>query len=154
MKKLLGLCAAFLVMLPCVAQAQTDASIKIVKPGDRRNVELGEITVTVAIEGTESGGGYAWQILIDGVPQGLLRGVTTTNIVMPKPTGPHRLKAELYDSQGITVSAHEILVMAAPVENRDPVFNRAWYVPAMAAFTALIFGIIILGLRLRPRTVT
>ncbi|TAH52313.1 MAG: hypothetical protein EYC68_08410 [Chloroflexota bacterium] len=134
--------------------AQSDAAIKILKPGDRRNVELGEIPVTVEITGVTLDDGYTWQILIDAVPQGLVRNATQTKIVMPEPSGPHRLKAELYDSNGNAIAAHEILVIAAPVEKHDPIFNRGWFVPAMLGFAAVIIGIIILGLRLRPRTAT
>lgn len=137
-----------------VSYAQSDAAIKIVKPGDRRNVELGEIPVTVEVSGVTLDEGYTWQILIDAVPQGLVRNATQTNIVMPKPTGPHRLKAELYDANGKVVAAHEILVIAAPVEKHDPIFNREWFVPAMLGFATVIIGIIILGLRLGPRTAT
>lgn len=153
MKRLILFTLFVLTMLPPVVGAQSNAAIKIVKPGDRRNVELGEIPVTVEITGVAPGDGYTWQMLIDGEPQGMVRNATSTNIIVPKPTGPHRLKAELYDPQGRVIASNEILVLAAPVENHDPVFNRAWFAPVMAVFTLVIIGIIFLGLRLRPRAV-
>lgn len=154
MNKFLLLGLLLLAAFPVGAAAQGNYSIRIVKPGDRRNVELGEIPVTVEIVGGVLPAEYTWQILIDGEPQGMVRGELTTRIMMPKPSGPHRIKAELYDGQGRVISAHEILVMAAPVEVHESVFNRAWYVPAMALLTLLIAGLIFLGLRLRPRTAT
>ncbi|MBI4670869.1 MAG: hypothetical protein HY741_04265 [Chloroflexi bacterium] len=136
-------------VLPVSAQAQ--ASIQIVKPGDRRNVALGELEVTVAITGANVGDGYSWQIFIDGVPQSIVHNTLTTRVRMDKPTGPRRLKAVLYDPQGSEIAANEILVLAAPVENHDPVFNRAWFTPFMAVFTVAILALILLGLRVRPR---
>lgn len=153
MKRLILFTLLLFSILPLGADAQSNASIKIIKPGDRRNVELGEITVTVEITGVAPEDSYAWQMLIDGEPQGMVRDTLTTNITVPKPSGPHRLKAELYDSQGSPIASNEILVLAAPVENHDPVFNRTWFAPVMAVFTIMIIGIILLGLRLRPRTV-
>jgi hypothetical protein len=140
--------------LPLVTQGQTNAAITIVKPGDRRNVELGKVTVTVQLAGVAPGDGHTWQMLIDGVPQGMVREGLTTEIDIPRPSGPHRLKAELYDASGKAIASNEILVMAAPVESREPVFNRAWFVPFAAVFTVAIIGIILLGLRLRPRLTT
>lgn len=133
------------------ALAQTDASIKIVKPADRRNVELGVVAVSVEISGAALSDGYTWQMLIDGVPQGAVRDGTTAEITIPEPTGPHRLKAELYDPQGNVVASHEILVIAAPIAPFVPIFNLAWFAPMMAVFTIAVIGIILLGLRLRPR---
>lgn len=138
-------------LLPFAAYAQTDPSIMIVKPGDRRNVELGDVIATVQVTGAALSDGYSWQILVDSVPQGMVRDGMTATIQIPKPSGPHRLKAELYDAAGKVVASNEILVMAAPVENHDPVFNRAWFAPFGLIFTLVILGIIFLGLRLRPR---
>lgn len=140
-----------LIVAPSLVRAQSNASIKIVKPGDRRNVELGEIKVTVDISGAALSEGYAWQMLVDGVPQGMVRDELTTNIKVGKPTGPHHLTAQLYDPQGNVISSHDILVIAAPVESREPIFNRAWFAPTMLGFTIVVTGIILLGLRLRPR---
>lgn len=152
MKKILvWIFVALLFGAPSLVSAQESPSIRIVKPGDRRNVELGEITVTVEITGVTLSEGYTWQMLIDAVPQGMVREGLTTNIVMGKPTGPHHLTAQLYDARGNVVSTHDILVIAAPVENREPIFNRAWFAPFMLGFTIVVFGIIALGLRLRPR---
>lgn len=152
MKRLILFAFFLLSVFPAVAGAQSDASIKIVKPGDRHNVELGEVAVDVEVSIAGAPQGYTWQILIDGDPQGMVRKTTTTTIKIPSPSGPHRLKAELYDEQGRVLATNEILVLAAPVENHDPVFNRAWFAPLMGVFTLLIIGIIVLGLRLRPRT--
>ncbi len=154
MKRLIFCALLVLFVLPSFAHAQTNASIKIIKPGDRRNIELGEIDVTVEIAGVALSDGYSWQMFIDSVPQGIVRDTLTTRINVGKPTGPHHLTAQLYDSQGNIISAHDILVIAAPVENRDPIFNRAWFAPTMAVFTLTIIGIILFGLRLRPRQTT
>lgn len=154
MKRLLVMGLLLVMALPFGASAQGNASIKIVKPGDRRNVELTDIPITVEISGAALNDGYTWQMLIDGEPQGMVRDTLTTNITIPKPTGPHRLKAELYDATGAVAAAHEILVIAAPVENHEVLFNRAWYVPAMALFSLATVGFVLLGLRLRPRTTT
>ncbi len=151
MKRLLLFTLLVLSLLPSALNAQTNASIKILKPADRRNVALGEITVTVEISGVTLSEGYTWQMLIDAVPQGIVRDATTTNIVMPKPTGPHHLTAQLYDPNGALLAAHDILVIAAPVENRTTIVNRAWFSPLMFGFTLVIFGIILFALRLRPR---
>lgn len=136
------------------AFAQSDASIRFVKPGDRRNVELGKVQVEVAVTGIESADGYTWQLLIDGVPEKKLSASeTTTTIEMPEPSGPHRMTAALYNARGERVAANEILVIAAPVEDHSPVFNQSWFAPLMAVFTLVIIAIIILGLKLKPRTV-
>jgi hypothetical protein len=154
MKKFALLFLLMLSVLPAELDAQGNLSIQIIKPGNRRNVELGEIPVTVEITGGVLPADYTWQVLIDSEPQGIVKGTLTTNVVVPKPSGPHRIAAELYDGQGNSISRSEILVMAAPVEVHEPVFNRGWYVPAMGVFTLVIVGIIVLGLRLRPRTAT
>lgn len=140
------------LVLPDSSFAQSNASIKIVSPADRHNVELGEITVAVEIGGVALSDGYAWQVWLDGEPLGMVRNVTTTRIVVKQPSGPHRLKVELYDGQGKTIASNDILVMAAPVEDHSPVFNQPWFGPAMAVFTVTVLCILILGLRLRPRT--
>ncbi len=145
---------AAMLFLPIVAHAQSGAAIRFVKPADRRNVELGEITVTVEITGVAANENYTWQVLIDGERQGIVNGGTTTNITIPNPSGPHRLKAELYAPDGTILASDEILVLAAPVENHDPIFNRAWFAPLMGVFTITVIGLLILGLRLRPRVST
>lgn len=144
--------AALMSALP--ASAQENAAIQFVKPGDRRNVALGELEVTVAVTGVKLSDGYTWQIFIDGVPQQVVGDSLTARVLIDKPTGPRRLKAVLYDATGAPVATNEILVIAAPVEKQEEIFNRAWFVPFMAVFTAGILAIILLGLRLRPRTAT
>ena len=143
----------FIGIVPAVVSAQSNASIKIVKPGDRRNVETAQISVTVEITGASLSEGYSWQMFVDGVPQGMVRNALTAPIMVGEPSGPRRLKAVLYDPQGNSIASHEILVMAAPVEkDNEPVFNREWFAPLMAVFTVIIIGLLVLGLRLRPRT--
>ncbi len=134
------------------ASAQENVSIQFIKPGDRRNVALGELDVTVAVTGVNLDEDYTWQVFIDGVPQQVVGDSPSTRVLIDKPTGPRRLKAVLYDAKGAPVASNEILVIAAPIESHAEVFNRAWFVPFMAVFTAAILAIILLGLRLRPRT--
>jgi hypothetical protein len=141
------------VLVPLSAFAQTASSIEIVTPGDRRNVALGQVEVTVEITTDLPESSYTWQILVDGIPQGMAGG-TTTVVQIDRPTGPHRLRAELYDGQGTVIGSDEILVIAAPVERRDPIFNREWYSPLMALFILVVLGIVLLGLWLKPRPVT
>jgi hypothetical protein len=138
-------------LVPLQVSAQESPSIRIVKPGDRRNVALGEVPISVEVSGVPGDATATWQIFIDGVPQGTVLDSTTTVVRLERPTGPHRLKAELYDAQGSILATHEILVMAAPVQSRDPVFNRDWFAPVMFGFTLVVFGIILVALRLHPR---
>lgn len=154
-KKLIGTLffAVALTMLAAGAlAAQGGASIKFVKPGDRRNVPIGQMDVTVAITGVTLSEGYTWQLLVDSVPEGSVRDRTTITFEMSQPSGPRRMKAVLLDPQGQPVASDEILVLAAPVEELIPVFNRSWFAPAMAVLTVVVAAIIVLGLRLRPRT--
>lgn len=148
-----GVLVAF-SLLPFAVNAQGDASIKIIKPGDRRNVQLGEVNVSVEISGVSLQDGYAWQMLIDAVPQGIVRAGTTTTITMPKPTGPHHLTAQLLNPEGQVISLHDILVIAAPVESRQELFNRAWFAPFMFVFSLGVLAIILLALRVRLRPLT
>lgn len=142
------------VILPNPAFAQSNASIKFVKPIDRHNVELGQITVEVAISGVVSGDGSSWRVWVDGEPSAMVRDTTTTQVVVKQPSGPHRLKAELYDASGAAIASNDILVMAATVEDHTPIFNQAWFGPAMAVLSLFVIIILIVGLRLRPRTTT
>ncbi|HZQ06625.1 MAG TPA: hypothetical protein VFD70_08600 [Anaerolineae bacterium] len=145
----------FIGIVPAIVSAQSNASIKIVKPGDRRNVETAQINVTVEITGASLSDGYSWQMFVDGEPQAVVRDSLTAPIMVGEPSGPRRLKAVLYDPQGNAIASHEILVMAAPVEkDNEPVFNREWFAPLMAVFTIIIIGLLVLSLRLRPRTAT
>jgi hypothetical protein len=150
-KWVLILCAlmwsAFLV--PLSSAAQSSASIQIIKPVDRRNLALGEAEMIVEIRGVSLQDGYTWQPFLDGVPQGMVRNATTTKLMVDQPTGPRRIKAVLYDPNGVEIASNEILVLAAPVESQGEVFNRSWFVPVMAVFTLTLIGLIILGLRIR-----
>lgn len=154
MKRLLGLTLFLLLVLPSMANAQSSAAIKIVKPGDRRNVEIGAITVTVEITGVLLNDGYTWQVWIDNDPQGMVKNELQTNIVIPEPSGPHRLRAELYDPQGVKIASNEILVLAAPIEDHNDLFNPAWFSPLMLGFTIIVIGLVVFALRLHPRRVT
>ncbi len=146
-------CALLLVGVGAFASyAQTNATIQIVKPIDRHNVPLDIATdVTVAITGVSLDDGYGWQVLIDGVPEPVVHGTLTTSITVPDPSGPHRIRVALLDPQGNTIATNEALVMAAPLDQIPPAFNRAWFAPAMGIFTLIVIAIIILGLCLRPR---
>src|SRR5689334_12596494 len=84
-------------MLPAIVFAQSDVSIKIVKPIDRHNIELQPTTVTVEITGATLQDGYTWQLFVDGDPQGIVKDSLTTTVEVGEPSGPRRLKAELYD---------------------------------------------------------
>lgn len=151
MKRILFLTLLFLLALPPAANAQSSAAIRIVKPGDRRNVELGQISVTVEITGVALTDGYTWQVWIDNDPQGMVRNATETNITIPEPSGPHRLRAELYDPKGAMIASNEILVLAAPVEDHNPLFNPAWFSPLMLGFTIIVIGLVVFSLRIHPR---
>jgi hypothetical protein len=149
-KWMLILCALMLsaFLFPLSGEAQSSASIKIIKPVDRHNLALGEADMIVEISGVSLQDGYTWQPFLDGVPQGMVRN-TTTKLIVDEPSGPRRIKAVLYDPHGVEIASNEILVIAAPVESQSEVFNRAWFVPAMAVFTLTLIGLIILGLRIR-----
>lgn len=151
MKRILFLTLFLLLALPYAANAQSSAAIKIVKPGDRRNVELGQIPVTVEITGVALSDGYTWQMWIDNDPQGMVSNATETNITIPQPSGPHRLRAELYDPKGAKIASNEILVLAAPVEDHNPLFNPAWFSPLMLGFTIIVIGLVVFSLRIHPR---
>lgn len=131
--------------------AQSNASIKIVSPGDRRNVPVGENEVAVQISGANLQDGYTWELYLDGVPQGVVRDATTTQVVLDKPMVLRRMKAVLYDPQGTEVSSHEILIVAVKIETTKDVFNRSWFVPFMAVFFIGLVLIIIFALRIRLR---
>lgn len=143
----LGLAGSLLAPMPL--GAQTDVSIRIVEPGDRRNVPLGQLQVEVAIQGARLQDGYAWQLYFDGVPQGLVRAGTTTRLNIDNPNVLRRLKAVLYDPQGNEVASHEILIVGVKMESHADVFNRSWFVPFMAVFFIGLIGIIVLSLRIK-----
>lgn len=131
--------------------AQTDVSIRILEPGDRRNVPLGQAQVTVKITGANLQDGYTWQLYFDGVPQGMLHNTTTTELTIDRPSVLRRLKAVLYDPQGKEIASHEILIVGIKMESRADIFNRSWFVPFMAVFFTGLIIILLLSLRIRLR---
>ena len=153
MKRLLLLMLLAMLAIPYSANAQSKASITIVKPVDRHNVEIGTVTVSVEISGVGLSDGYTWQVWIDNDPQGVVQNATETKITIPEPSGPHRLRAELYDPKGTVIGSNEILVLAAPIEDHNHIFNAAWFSPLLVGFTIVIIGIVVVGLRLHPRKV-
>lgn len=122
--------------------AESHISIHIVKPGDRRNIPTGDSPVAVEIRGADVAQGYYWELYADQLPTATIRDGSTSATVNFRRTGPHRIKVVLFDAQGNRVSSHEILVIAAPVESRAPIFNREQFAPAMAILTFLIISII------------
>lgn len=151
---LFGALLASIALQPAPIQAQENASIKIVKPGDRRNVPLGENDVAVQIKGANLQDGYTWQLYFDGVPQGIVRGAMTSKLQVDNPNVLRRLKAVLYNPQGAKVAEHEILIVGVKKETHDDVFNRSWFVPAMLVFFGFIAALILLTLRIRLRHAT
>lgn len=144
---LLGL--AGVMVLPARLAAQTDSSIHIVEPGDRRNVPVGENQVVVEIKGARLEDGYTWQLFFDGVPQGMVHDTTVTNLSIDKPNVLRRLKAVLYNPQGTEVASHEILLAGVAMESRADVFNRSWFVPFMLVFFVGLVIVILLSLRIK-----
>lgn len=142
----LGLTGLF---LPLRLDAQTDVSIRIVKPGDRRNVPIGDNEVEVEINGARLEEGYTWQLYFDGVPQGMVHDTLTTTLKIDNPNVLRRLKAVLYNAQGAEVSAHEILIVGVVMETRADVFNRSWFVPFMLVFFLGVTLLIVLSLRIK-----
>jgi hypothetical protein len=137
------------MIFPSSLNAQTDASIRIVKPGDRRNVPVGEAEVVVEINGARLEDGYTWQLYFDGVPQGPVREGLTTKLNIDNPNVLRRLKAVLYNPQGAEISAHEILIAGVVMESRADVFNRSWFVPFMLVFFIALMLIILVSLRIK-----
>lgn len=138
--RVLLLAMAGLVLLSSASNvwAQTEPGIKIVKPGDRRNMGLGKSTIIVEITGVDPKD-VTWEILIDGEPVTTVTdGGTTTTIDMQKPTGPRRIRAIMFDAQNQEIASNEILVIAAPIEVREPVFNRQVMAQAMAIFVVVV----------------
>ena len=145
----IGLSLAGMLFPATQLRAQTNATIHIVKPGDRRNVPVGETDVVVEINGARLEDGYTWQLYFDGVPQGIVRGAKTTQLKMDRPNVLRRLKAVLYNPQGAEVSSHEILIAGVVMESRADVFNRSWFVPFMLVFFIGLIVIVFLSLRIR-----
>lgn len=149
-------CLALLTVAPHV-WAQTEPGIKIVKPGDRHNMGLGKNTIVVEITGVDPGD-VTWEILVDGEPLATVTdGGTTANIEMPKPTGPRRIRAILFNKENREIASNEILVIAAPIEVREPVFNRQAMAQAMGVFVvvivALLFAAFIISRRVRNQPI-
>lgn len=142
MKRVFSSIVLIVLTLGFVGQvsAQVVPTIQIVKPLDRRNVPAKNAQVTVQITGIAPGAGYYWELWVDEEPiVGVTDGATTVTVSQFKPTGPHRLKAVLFDSQGKQLAVSEsILVLAAPVQERTPQFNRERMAPIMAVFVVLV----------------
>jgi hypothetical protein len=137
------------IFLPLRLDAQTDVSIRIVKPGDRRNVPIGDNEVEVTINGARLQDGYAWQLYFDGVPQGMVHDALTTTLKVDNPNVLRRLKAVLYNAQGGEVASHETLIAGVVMETRADVFNRSWFVPFMLVFFLGVTLLIVLSLRIK-----
>jgi hypothetical protein len=137
-------CAVLLASFTSVF-AQTTPEINIVKPGDRRNMGLGENQVTVEITGIDPKL-VTWQVLIDGDPLATVTdGSLVANVDVPKPTGPRRIRAVMYDAQNNEISRDEILVIAAPIDIREPVFSREGMAQAMGVFVVFVIVLLIVA---------
>ncbi len=138
-----------LALTPQALGAQTSASIRVLEPGDRRNVPLGQAQVVVAINGARLEDGYAWQVYFDGVPQGLIHSGMTTTLEIDRPNVLRRLKAVLYNPQGNEIASHEIFIVGVKMESQADVFNRSWFVPFMLVFFSGLTIIVLLSLRIK-----
>ncbi|MCG3139921.1 MAG: hypothetical protein HDKAJFGB_00846 [Anaerolineae bacterium] len=145
----LGLGALGILLSAPPLAAQTDASIRILEPGDRRNVPLGSNQVVVAIHGASLADGYSWQLYFDGVPQGVIHSGMTTTLSIDRPNVLRRLKAVLYDPQGGEIASHEIFIVGVKMESQADVFNRSWFVPFMLVFFSGLTLIVLLSLRIK-----
>lgn len=144
---------AALAVWTSLAQAQS-ASIRITKPVDRHNVPMGDVSVEVELTGVTPGDGTYWELYADALPVMTMRDGATSGTVNFKQTGPHPLEVVLFDRNGARLASQRILVIAAPVSPITPLFNRPVMAPFMAGFVLVVIGIILLGLRLRPRVST
>ncbi|MCC7165664.1 MAG: hypothetical protein IT331_24415 [Anaerolineae bacterium] len=157
MKRVLVSIALLVVTLWFVGNvaAQSAASIQIVKPQDRRNVPDKNAQVTVQISGVLPNDGHYWELWVDEEPVVGVRNGEQSVAISFKPTGPHRLKAVLFDQQGNQLAVSNIvLVIAAPVDERKPQFNREMMAPFMAGFSVAMVLLIAVsvGLHRRYRT--
>lgn len=155
MKRVLVSIALLVVTLWFVGNvaAQSAASIQIVKPQDRRNVPDKNAQVTVQISGVLPNDGHYWELLVDEEPVFGARNGEQTVSVSFKPTGPHRLKAALFDRQGKQIAvSNGILVMAAPVDERKPQFNREMMAPFMGVFSITVTLLIVVTVWLNRRS--
>lgn len=98
--------------------------------------------MTVEIRGADAAQGDYWELYVDQLPSATIRDDSTSATVNFRRTGPHRLQVALFNAQGRRVSGHEILVIAAPVEDRTDPFNRQQFAPAMAVLVLVIACII------------
>lgn len=147
MKRVWLVATALLVLLSSTSNvwAQTPPGIKIVKPGDRRNMGLGENTIIVEITGVDPRD-VTWEILIDAEPiTTVTNGGTTATIELEKPTGPRRIRAVMFDAQNREIASNEILVIAAPIESREPMFNRAVMSQAMGVFFVTVVALLVIA---------
>lgn len=143
----------FLLLMVWNALAQTTATIEIVKPLDRRNVPNKNAEVTVQIAGVAANDGHYWELWVDEEPVVGARNGEQTVKVSFKPTGPHRLKAVLFDAQGKQLAVSKVvLVLAAPVQDRTPQFNRAMMAPIMGVFAALVTVLIVVSVWFNRRS--
>lgn len=122
--------------------AESHLSIRVVKPGDRRNIPTGDSSVTVEIHGADMPERYYWELYGDQVLMATVRDGSTIATVNFRDSGPHRIQVVLFDAQANRVASHEILVIAAPVEDRTDPFNRQQFAPAMAILAVTIASII------------
>lgn len=129
-----------------VVSAESHISIRIVTPGDRRNIPTGESPVTIEIRSAGAVQGYYWELYADQLPTATVRDGSLKAMVSFPRSGPHRIQVALFNAQGNRVSSDEILVIAAPVELRTPLFNRAQFAPAMAGMVVVISFIIGFGI--------
>lgn len=134
--------------------AQTPASIQIIKPLDRRNVPDKNAQVTVEMKGVAPNDGHYWELWVDEEPiLGVRDGSNMATVERFKPTGPHRLKAVLFDATGKQIAvSNVVLVIAAPVDERKPQFNREMMAPIIGVFTALVMLLIVASVWLNRRS--
>lgn len=132
--------------------AQIPPTIEIVKPLDRRNVSSTNTEVTVQMDGVSANDGYYWELWVDEEPVVGARNGEQTVTISFKPTGPHRLKAVLFDAQGQQLAVSDVvLVIAAPVQERTPQFNQQLMAPIMAVLTLGTIVLIVASVWLNRR---
>lgn len=106
--------------------------------------------VKVQITGVAPKDGHYWELWVDDEPVVGARNGEQTVTVSFKPTGPHRLKAVLFDAQGKQLAASKvILVTAAPVDERKLLFNRELMAPFMAGFVVFTAVLLIISVWFR-----
>lgn len=141
------ICAVLLALALSSAQlalvtADSHISIRIVKPGDRRNIPTGDSLVVVEIRGAVNSEGYYWELYGDQLLITTVRDGSASAIINFRRTGPHQIQVVLFDAQSNRIASHEILVIAAPVEDRTDPFNRQQFAPAMAILVLSISSLI------------